>query len=254
MTQNTDLFADPEINDIDIDIPDTTDEKNYLEELVGEGKKYKDPQALAKSRVKADEFIEQLKRENAGLRQDLNQRVKMEEFLGKMEQVSREAPIKDQEQLGSEPESERTAIKPEDLEPVVERIYEAREARAARQQNLAEVKSDLLKTYGPNYASKVREIGASIGMDDSAIQEMAAQRPKAFAKLFGLNRPANNELFEAPPRSSVNVEGFKPSAAGGKNYAYFEAMRQKEPRKYWSPSVQNEMHRLATQYGDDFYK
>ena len=50
-----------------------------LTELVGEGKRYATVEALAKGRLDADAFIEQLKRENAGLREDLSTRLTAEE-------------------------------------------------------------------------------------------------------------------------------------------------------------------------------
>jgi hypothetical protein len=181
MTQPT-LFADPAPQ---TEIDET---KDYLSEFVGEGKKYRDAQALAKAVAHKDAFIEQLKAETAGMRQDLQTRLKMEDFLAKL--APPPAPTSDN-QAAQRP-AEQTATKEELL-----KLLEEREAAAARQRNLTEAKETLQKTFGPNYASKVREVAANLNTSEAFFNDLAATNPAALYKLLGVGeqRP---QSFEAP--------------------------------------------------------
>jgi hypothetical protein len=230
------------------ELPDETlDDKNYYEELVGDGKKFRDPEALARSKAEADAFITRLQRENAGLRDDLQARVKMEEFL---DRVSKSAPPASPEPTDDSPEPESTA-KTGDLNKLIEDTLTAREKQAARRSNLDEVKKTLREQFGPNYASKFREIARELGVGEKFLEDTAASSPKAFYKLTGVAEKRQVEQFEAPPKST-----FIPQAQGttGKNYAAYERLRKEKPSEYWSPRVQNEMYREAERQGDAFYK
>ena len=55
--------------------------ENPLETLVGEGKKFKDADALARAAIEKDRFILQLQAENAQMRTSLKGEQKIDEFL-----------------------------------------------------------------------------------------------------------------------------------------------------------------------------
>jgi hypothetical protein len=69
----------------------TTEEtitENFLENLVGDGKKFtdpealaNDPEALAKGKYEADKFVKDLERQNAELREDLEKTAKLDELM-----------------------------------------------------------------------------------------------------------------------------------------------------------------------------
>lgn len=246
MTQE-DLFSDEPTHSA----PPELEDKDYFSELVGEGRKYADPQTLARSRIEADRYIEQLKTENAGLREDLGSRIKLEEFVDRLNQ--REPPQAPQPQDGEGRRVDDTAVTPEDLDRIVDTRLTEREKAASRKQNLAKTKAELQKQLGPNYASKVKEIGSGLGLGEAFLNDVAATSPDAFLKLVGLTEQPRQELFEAPPRSNVNTAGFKPQGSA-KNFAYYEALRKKDPNTYWRPTTQNEMFREAHAQQEAFYK
>src|SRR5690606_26975993 len=68
--------------------PVTTQEQAAIDLLVGEDKKYKTVEDLAKSRLEADEFIERLKRENAEMRGTLSEKEAEYERILKARQES----------------------------------------------------------------------------------------------------------------------------------------------------------------------
>src|SRR4029450_8159059 len=84
----TDLFSDE--SDINVD-----PNKNYLEELVGEGKKFKTPEDLARGKAESDSFIERLQKELHGLRNELKSRLQLEEVVDRISSASK-SPISEQ--------------------------------------------------------------------------------------------------------------------------------------------------------------
>src|SRR6266853_6356138 len=106
-------------------------EKKFYDDLVGEGKKFKDPEALARSKIESDRFIANLLREQSEMRETLNKRINEEEFLNRLEQFSKpKSP-----DAGNQPPTDgtpSTAITPQD----VEKIIETREAERVRKSNL----------------------------------------------------------------------------------------------------------------------
>src|SRR6266571_2966371 len=109
---------------------------DLFNELVGEGRKYKTPLDAARALLHKDEFIDQLKRENAEMRTDreaaraeLNTRMKLEEFVTKIE-ASR-TPITPVEPSTREP-STTPALTDEQLEARIEQtINQVSEKRTA---------------------------------------------------------------------------------------------------------------------------
>src|SRR5688572_12541162 len=75
----TDLFSGS--NNEPADSGDDNNQGSILEQLVGEGKKFADAEALAKCKAESDAFIETLKREQAELRRELDTRLSLEDFL-----------------------------------------------------------------------------------------------------------------------------------------------------------------------------
>src|SRR4051794_16092193 len=108
----TDLFNDSD------DTPDIDQNKDYFSELVGDGKKYKDSQAAGRAIVEKDAFIERLKAEAHGLRQELNTRLKLEEVVDRISSASK-SPTS--EQPPREPDNGQSAsqLSPEDVQALV---------------------------------------------------------------------------------------------------------------------------------------
>ena len=80
---------------------------SYLEQLVGEGKKYSNPEELAKAYFNADGFINHLKNETGSLREELEKRMTLEELLAEKQQ---------EQQISTEPK----AVEQPQETPVIE--------------------------------------------------------------------------------------------------------------------------------------
>src|ERR1041384_5868536 len=68
--------------------PEIDESKNYLEELVGENKKFKDVEALAKGKHQADLFVkhltdrmDEMRRDYLALQADNNTKARLEDYI-----------------------------------------------------------------------------------------------------------------------------------------------------------------------------
>lgn len=234
------------------DIDQTVIPDNAFETLVGEGKKYRDPELLAKSVLHKDQFIEQLKTEQARLRADLDTRIKYEEFLDKVTSLqsgdtSKGAPSPDDNT------SDNKTLVPSVTSQDVERLLEQRDAKKRREDNYSMVQRKLAETLGPNYGSKLKQRATELDMSESDLVNVAEQNPKAFFQLIGVEDRVAEQRFTPPPRNQLNTE-FKPSASyGQKTFAHYEELRKSKPNDYWQPRIQNEMMKALAEQGDAFY-
>ncbi len=233
----------------EIDPSEHTPEVKF-EDLVGDGKKYRDQEAAAKAIVEKDRFIEQLKRETAEMREAIAKREKESAFIDKLEALTKakspdaqEPPAHDGTDTGA------TAVRPED----VEKILEAREAKKRREDNLGSAINRLQELYGDDYKRHVSRQAQSLGMTTQELTDLAARSPDAFFRTLGVDTARQTDAFTAPPRSSMSPP---PAQAGVKNYAYFDKLRaEKGETYYFSPTVQNEMWNSLKQLGEEaFYK
>lgn len=230
-----DLFGGPTNEEPVID-----QEKEYLPELVGEDKKYKTPEELAKAAIHKDNFIEQLKRENAEMRDAIAKRSNEEEFLKKLEQVARPKSPESQDPPVERRDEQVSAIKPEDIE----RIIEEREVKRQREANLKVVSERLQELYGADYRSRVQSQAKALGVGTDFLTDVAAKNPQAFFRLVGLEeqKKKTDDVFTAPPRSSFST----PPKTTVKNYEYFKKLRQeKGDGWYFSLPVQQEIWTAA---------
>lgn len=224
--------------------PEVDDTINHFEVLVGEGKKYVDQNALAKAAVHKDQFIEQLQRENAEMRETIQKRSNEEEFLSKLEKIAQPKSPEPQ----NPPVERRDAPAQSALsESDIERIIEEREAKKTRDANLKTALSKLQEVYGDNYKSRVQSQAQQLGVGTDFLTDVAAKNPQAFFRLLGLEQPRvrSEDIFSAPPKTQVNSTT-APSVSNRKDYNYYKRMRdEKGDGWYFSQQVQQEIWRAA---------
>lgn len=251
----SDLFqSDPS----DDTVPQIDPAKEYLPELVGDGKKYKSPEDLAKAALHKDQFIDQLKREQrdrdatiARLQSDLEARIKQEDFLTKVETlVAPKLP-----EAGGTPPADGTNGTPAVTPETIEKILEQRDATKQRQANLRDVETRLKEVYGDDYKRRVQEQARTLGVGTDFLTDVAAKNPSAFYRLVGVDSTQNRvppTSQSAPPRSSVSI----PSTPGQvKDQEYYRTLRKKVgDAAYFTPAIQQEIWKSATELGDAFYR
>jgi hypothetical protein len=229
----------------DDNLPTIDPSKDYLNEYVGDDKKFKTPQDLARAKAESDAFIERLTRENAGLREDLKARTGLEELVTRLSEVD----TKPSADLGNEPQTPNREDAP-DLEKIIAQKLEEREVQKTSQDNLAAVKKTLADKWGSDYSNKLKTAANELGVGEKFLSDMAAKNPKAFYKLVGLESNPRPDLFEPPPRTETTVT--MPPASGDRDWDYYEKLRKADSNRYWSVSVQNQLHKDALRLGERF--
>lgn len=257
---NTTIFSgSPAGVDHPTELPEGTESpENYLESLVGEGKKYKSADELAKAYAHLNTFTERIKEENNGLRTELGSKVTLEELVNKLTThtnntntsgVSNQNDNPDNgERHGSD--SGRGLTQAEVAELVRKSITEE-QTRAAQLSNRNTVVSELQKAWGTNYVDRLKEVQRTLDVSPEMLDNLAATSPNLFLNaVLGSSRATTTPVDPnagVAPRSSVNssASGMRQGALPKEDWAYFEKLRSENPTKYWSPSTQNRMHDLA---------
>jgi hypothetical protein len=232
--------------------------KKYYEELVGEGKKFKDPEALARSKAEADQFIARLLQEKRELEESLAKRNNEDDFLDKLKAVTRPQSEPDQD---TKPDAgtREAAVDPQAIEALVEKKLTEKQAAAERKANLEKVFSKLEETYGANFKARVQAQARELGVGTDFLTDVAARTPDAFYRLMGLDQPQRpTDAFAPPPRSTA---GTGSSQVGQKNYQYYQQQRrEKGDHWYFSIATQREIWEQAKAQGGNpdehtgFYK
>lgn len=240
----SDLFENTNNDQLTID-----PEKNYYDELVGEGKKFSTPEDLARGKAESDAFIAQLQREQAELREDLKQRQTMQEVVDQLNQRGQEQR---QEELinqnNSGEQSSENAFSQEDVAKIIEEELRKRDSATAAQtaeqrraDNFKTVSEELRRQFGNNYPAELKKRAEEAGLDPAFVNEAAHSDPASFYRMLGVTpaqRSQNTQV--SPPASSVNSGARVPNTSN-RDKNYYDRLRRENPTAYFSPSVQREM-------------
>lgn len=256
----TDLFDDdtqnsPAIVQVDPD-------KDYLAELVGDGKKFAEVTDLARGKAEADLFIEQLKQENATFREKLREATTYDKLMNDLAatKTNGENPndnSSNQENPSGEPGADGVTFTQEQIDQLLEQKLSEHQSRTKQAENVQKVQSEFVERFGDKASTVLRSIGESNGLNGDELREMAAQRPQVIINLAKqMERPQTNEtpdLFsDATPRATTDQFRTAPET-GFKTKAYFDKMKKSDPQRYLRPETELEMHRLALKDPDRFF-
>lgn len=246
----TDLFD----NANNSETPVVPEGANPIELLVGDGKKFKTVEDLAKGKLESDAFITRLLDENKKYQEELATRTRLEDIVDRLG-TSGTPPIVNPDPNkpdGNGDQGSRDA--PVDIEKLVEQTLTRREQESRQRSNLENVKNTLVQAWGDTFANKLVQEAAAVGMTKEQINVLAATNPKAFYKLVGLTPQESKgpDLFTAP-NSQVNTTGFVPQANNARNKAYYDKMRRESPSVYFSSKVQLQEYKDAMALGDKFF-
>jgi len=265
---NNDLFENNEPGKVVQKVIDdeTTD---FVKQLVGEGMKFRDVNQLAKGKIESDSHIKNLEAELANIRKDLNTRLTLEEFMEKLDekQSYSEAPSKslDTREISERDRTEvGKQISKEEIASLIKQELSTEKQKANYESNIDYVKSELIRTWGNDYKSKLVDKAKELELGQEFLSSLAATNPKAFLKLVAVTDQLGINLREdpnihLPPVSSYNpptaTDGTVNISPGGKSWkGYYEKMRKENPREYWTTRVQRELHESAKKHGEAFYK
>lgn len=212
--------------------------KDYVAELVGDDKKFKDVQGLARGKLEADNYIKTLTERLDELRKELDSRTSLDTFLQEMKGLKAAPQTGQEHQVGTPAERQPTPLDDSTLEQKLVEILERRRAAETSETNLEQVQRVLKEQLGDQAKTVINNKARDHGMSVKELESLAARSPSAFYSLVGLDPVRQAPITPGVARSSVNL-GSQSSTV--KNKAYFDKMRQTDPQRYKSPQTTVEM-------------
>lgn len=241
-----DLFEETEVTPV---AETKAEEEHKLEDFMGEGKRYKDGAAVAKSLVAKDTHITRLESEMAALREELNKRLSVEEALTKLEARRNESTSKLDEQ--HQAEREEDTLSTQDLEKLIESKLSTMTESQKRAANLQVVLQKASETWGDQAQIEINRKAKELGISVADLKAQAESNPNVFYRLVGIDTKRDIKPGTVAP--SVDAGKLPVSQGSVKNNAYYKRLLKEDPRTYFSAKVQNEMHAEALKQGESFF-
>jgi hypothetical protein len=194
------------------------EDQSPLSALVGEGKKYKTVEDLAKSRLEADRFIDTLKQE----KNDLESRM-----------TALQVEIEKQKKTTS-PVTPNTpqSVTEESLQALVDKALSDRERTVTRTRNLDDAKKYLMDNFGDRAEEILNSQATSMGISKDKLFEIASDTPVLFKRLFPSEKPKTQD----PTSGTTNTEAleFNHTSETSEYKALSEARRKKGVGAFFS--------------------
>lgn len=237
----------------DNQLPQIDPTKDYTNELVGEGRKYKDIPALSRSRLEADAHIARLEAEGREYRQRLEQerqdaqgRARMEELLLQFDQRQNQQSSNENTQVNDNA-NQKPPFDPNELKSLITSEFQNLRTSEKQSENFRSIQSKLNERYGNRAGDVLSQQIQQLGVTVDYANELAKNHPRAFERMFGLDVPASsnhdNPLFST---SSINRPKEK------KTWAFYQKIRAEQPKLYRDPKIQQEMARSYAELGKEF--
>ena len=232
-------------------LENTPKPEDILSTLVGPDKKYKSIEDLAKSRLDAESFIEQLKSENSEMRKeltDLSKKVSEADTIASLfEEIK---GLKNSQQNSGEPTA---TISEEELSSKVKGIVDNISKESTLSANYAKANSLLLEHVGNDTdkaAEFVRKRATELGLTIDTVKDLGKASPAAFAEMLGL------KTKQTPQGSVSSLPGRQgdPFKDEVRDLAYYTKLRLELGAKYWDTEIQNQKMKDAMALGDRFFK
>lgn len=229
------------------------DNPSFVEELVkAKGEQWKDPELIAKGKLEADKYIEDLKVQIEELKGLASKGAKVDELISKMEKkaaepITAQPPSKVED--GTDDSQTKNTIGEEDIQSLVEKTLTEREKQSTVKQNLEQVEQQLTEMFGTEAASTVSKKAKELNLTKERLAEIASESPSAFFALIGEKPPE----FKPLTHGSVRTEGVNTQSTGRKNSAYYSKLRRENPRLFHSAQTQDAMMQERIKQGEAFY-
>jgi hypothetical protein len=228
--------------------------KDYLTELVGEGKKFKSPQELARGKYEADQYVRTLERQKDELRSDYLKlkdeqaaRAKLEDLI---DQWSNKQQSSSDNTQANEQQTTKPVIDSKEIESLVSSKIQEHELTKKQQENFAQVRTKLKERFGSNYQEVLKQQIDNLGLNEDFINDLARRYPAVLYKTLGLDQE-QRESFQSPPRSNQRSDNFAPSTTK-RTWSYYQKIKKENPKLYYDPKTTVQMHNDAIALGKEF--
>lgn len=230
-----------------------TPSTSFVEVLAAtKGDKWRDPEVIAKGKVDADKYIEELKTELESLREQAAKAPRVEDLLARLgEKAAEPTTAKPQANLGgTDSPNTKDKVSEEDIQSLIVKTLTEREREHTVSQNLNLVESKLQEMFGTEATKAVKEKAEALGLSVDRLKEVASESPNAFFALVG---DKTKDEYAPFTRGSVRTEAIGTGPSNERNNAYYNKLRKENSRLFNSAETQNQMLADRKRLGQDFY-
>lgn len=233
-------------------------QKDYLTDLVGDGKKFKTPADLARGKYEADLHIANLERTKDQLRADylkLQEEAtaskKLSEYIDQIKALQQQ-PTSSNTPLANV-DNTKPAYDPKELESLVDTRMEAREASKKQSENFRLVQDRLKERFGNNFQTVLKQQIDELQLTPDYVNDLARRSPEAFFRTMGLkDQEQTQESFFTPPRSNQRSDGFHQKGSTKRTWSYYQELKKSNPTLYLDPKTVSQMTKDYAELGSSF--
>jgi hypothetical protein len=223
--------------------------ENLLATLVGEGKKYKTMEDLAKSKLEGDLFIDTLKTENRAYREALlsGDETAIEAARAALAAKSKGDPTT--QQKSNQPQPPSSLSKADILS-----IVDERDRTLAARNNVDQFNSVVAQAFGDKANDAVRAKLAELGIPHSELTKLVETSPKAAMRMLGIEPVQKQTQQLGKGEAPVNTAAFFANdGSKTENWAFFQKLRKELKADYYRPEVQKRVMDARTKMGPAFW-
>lgn len=222
---------------------ETIDEgRNYLEELVGEDKKFKSVEDLARGKAEADAYIQTLTQRLDEQKNQGTTLSSLQELLSEIK-TKREEPQKEDPQPSVTPDA-GTQVDPNTLKELLESMLNEREQTRVRETNSQKVQRVLEENFGTQATSVLNQKARELGMSLSELKDLSIKTPTAFFRLVGAQEGAQRPAVGVPlPQAGVRTATPSQTSQGARGKSYYDNLKRTNPKLYFDQKTTVQMHK-----------
>lgn len=229
----------------DVFTDNTDNQTNVVESLVGEGKKFADFESLARGKIEADNYIEELKAKLTQAESSKATEDRLQELIERLDKqgASGTTPPADDvvtTNAGTTPPSE------DDLKKLVNETLTEQKLRETAESNVRRANEVLSTKYGDKANEVLREKAKGLNVSVDFLKSTAAQSPDAFFRLIG-------ETVQSTGFEQTSVRTTEPTQSQSRDWNYYKELRKKDPNLYYSAKTQNQILADREAMGMKFY-
>ena len=250
----SDIFSSATTEGTTTDTQQTQTNESFVTQLVGEGKKFRDVEALAKGKLEADRHIGEITKTLDELRAELAKQDYAKNLLEQMSKGSETGAEQPTPVTTSSSNTENTTQSASDIESLVEKVITAKEKNKTASQNISVVGEEMQKQYGDKTADVLKAKSLELNMSLDRLKEIAAESPTAFFQLIGVKKMGEKTSTSTgvTTQSTIRSENFN-SYSQDRTFEYYQKLRKENRSLYYSPKIQNTMLQDRERLGDRFY-
>jgi len=250
----SDIFSSATTDSTTNETQQTQTKESFVDHLVGDGKKFKDIEALAKGKLEADRHIGEITKTLDELRAELAKQDYAKNLLEQMSKGSETGAEQPTPVTTSSSNTENTTQSASDFEALVEKVITAKEKSKTASQNISVVGEEMQKQYGDKTADVLKAKSLELNMSLDRLKEIAAESPTAFFQLIGVKKMGEKTSTSTgvTTQSTIRSENFN-SYSQDRTFEYYQKLRKENRSLYYSPKIQNTMLQDRERLGDRFY-